>query len=333
MTWKVSAEREELGQKPPGATIRQPCPHLRQCPLVFGGAPIGHEFRCRAKCRPRRDRAWAGFESRRRHLDRAEQRIQPPGPRVLQSPKLPATRATAAHRAVLGDPGLNQMPLHARQQSLAVVQRQAERIERRVGIGAATASDFVGLPRSIGAAQFYCHTPFHSRTLLLPAPTVAPTCKERATKNRRTSVPRLQCHPFQADAVADFNPATFNGDGAVTAEMREDAAHRLNGQAKMISHVSARHRQVNGAVVSLRQSLRPTQTGANIYIPRCAALNRLASPSRPTATGHCHSSVHSTRVYRCSVSPDIRNWSYVKLRTGTPSGERGTHLDAATLRQ
>jgi hypothetical protein len=111
MIRKVSAEREELGQKPPGATVRQPCPHFRQCPLVFGGAPIGHEFRCRAQCRPGCDRAWTGFESRHRHLDRAEQRIQPPGPGVLQRPEVPATRAAAVQRAVFRDTGLNQMPL------------------------------------------------------------------------------------------------------------------------------------------------------------------------------------------------------------------------------
>ncbi len=181
MPWKVIADREELGEEPPGAAVRQPGPHLRQCPLVFGGAAVGDEFRCRAKRRPRRDRAWAGFEARRRHLDRAEQRIQPPGPRVLQRPKVPATRAAAAHRAVLGDPGLNQMPLHARQQSFAVVQCQAERIERRMGIGAATASDFVGLRRSIGATQFDRHTPFHSRPLVFRAATVAPPCLGRSS--------------------------------------------------------------------------------------------------------------------------------------------------------
>jgi len=38
----------------------------------------------------------------------------------------------AAQCAVLRNPGLNQVPLHARQQGLAVVQRQAERIEGRI---------------------------------------------------------------------------------------------------------------------------------------------------------------------------------------------------------
>jgi hypothetical protein len=51
-------------------------------------------------------------------------------------------------------PGLNEMPLHARKKSFAVVQRQPKRIEGRMGIGAATASDFMGLLRSISAAQF-----------------------------------------------------------------------------------------------------------------------------------------------------------------------------------
>jgi hypothetical protein len=72
-------------------------------------------------------------------------------------------RATAAQRAVLRDPGLNKVTLYARQQGLAVVQRQAERIECRMGVGAATSRNFVSLLRSIGAAQFDRHPPFHSR--------------------------------------------------------------------------------------------------------------------------------------------------------------------------
>jgi hypothetical protein len=109
----IIAEGEELGQEPPGAAIWQPSPHLRQCPLVFGGAAVWHEFRCRAKCRPRRDRTSARFEPRRRHLDRAEQRAQPPGARVLQRAQAQAVRAVAAQCAVLRNPGLNQVPLHA----------------------------------------------------------------------------------------------------------------------------------------------------------------------------------------------------------------------------
>ncbi len=161
--WKVSTEREELGQKPPGAAIWQPGPHLRQCPLVFGGAAVWQEFRCRAKCRPRRDRASAGLEARCWHLDRAEQRIQPPGARVFQRAEAPTTRAAAAQCAVLRHPALNQVPLHARQQGLAVVQRQAERIEWRMRVGAATSGNFVGLLRSISAVQLDRHPPFHSR--------------------------------------------------------------------------------------------------------------------------------------------------------------------------
>ena len=58
-------------------------------------------------------------------------------------------RATAAQRAVLRDPGLNKVTLYARQQGLAVVQRQAERIEGRMGVDAATSGNFVGLLRPI----------------------------------------------------------------------------------------------------------------------------------------------------------------------------------------
>lgn len=72
-------------------------------------------------------------------------------------------RAAAAQRAVLRDPGLNQVSLHARQQGLAVVQRQAERIECRIGVTTATLGNFVGLLRSIDVAQFDRHPPFHSR--------------------------------------------------------------------------------------------------------------------------------------------------------------------------
>ena len=69
----------------------------------------------------------------------------------------------AAQFAILRNPGLNQVPLHARQQGLAVVQRQAERIEGRMGIGAATSSYFVGLLRPVSTAQFDRHPPFHPR--------------------------------------------------------------------------------------------------------------------------------------------------------------------------
>jgi hypothetical protein len=53
-------------------------------------------------------------------------------------------RAAAAQRAVLRGPGLNQVPLHARQQGLAVVQRQAKRIKSRIGVTATTAGNFAG---------------------------------------------------------------------------------------------------------------------------------------------------------------------------------------------
>ena len=113
----IIAEGEELGQEPPGAAIWQPSPHLRQCPLVFGGAAVWHEFRCRAKCRPRRDRTSARFEPRRRHLDRAEQRAQPPGDRrraLLPAPPITeqaiaTTRRCLQHPAV-GAQGLPDRP-------------------------------------------------------------------------------------------------------------------------------------------------------------------------------------------------------------------------------
>jgi hypothetical protein len=130
---RVIADREELGEELPGAAVRQPGPQLRQCPLVLRGAAVWDEFRCRAKRRPHLDRASAGFEARRRYLNRAKQRVQPPCARILQRAEALTVRAAAAQCAVLRDPGLNQVTLHAREQRLAVVQRQAERIERRMG--------------------------------------------------------------------------------------------------------------------------------------------------------------------------------------------------------
>ena len=94
--------------------------------------------------------------------------------RVFQRAEAPAVRAAAAQRAVLRDPGLNQMPLHARQQDLAVVQRQVKRIEDRIGVAAATPGNFVGLPRSIGAGQFDRHPPFHFAPGLPPADVSTP---------------------------------------------------------------------------------------------------------------------------------------------------------------
>ena len=72
-------------------------------------------------------------------------------------------RTAAAQGAVLRDPSLNQMPLHARQQNFTVIQCQAERIERGMGIRATATRNFVGLLRSIGAVQFDRYPPFHSR--------------------------------------------------------------------------------------------------------------------------------------------------------------------------
>ena len=53
----------------------------------------------------------------------------------------------------LRNPGLNQVPLHARQQDLAVVQRQAERIEGRMGGGAATSGTPTGQGRAPREAE------------------------------------------------------------------------------------------------------------------------------------------------------------------------------------
>ncbi len=44
-------------------------------------------------------------------------------------------------------PGLNQVTLHAREQRRAIVQRQAERIKRRMAVGVAIPSNFSGLQR------------------------------------------------------------------------------------------------------------------------------------------------------------------------------------------
>jgi hypothetical protein len=67
----------------------------------------------------------------------------------------------AAQCTVLRNPDLNQVPLHARQQALAVVQRQAQRIEGRMGVGVATSGNFMGLLRPVSAVQLDRHPPFH----------------------------------------------------------------------------------------------------------------------------------------------------------------------------
>src|SRR6478672_9744245 len=51
------------------------------------------------------------------------------------------------------------------------------------------------------------------------------------------SVPLVGRHLLEADAIADLDAATLDRDRAVTAKMHEHAAHRLDGQAKMIGHV------------------------------------------------------------------------------------------------
>ena len=58
-------------------------------------------------------------------------------------------------------PAPNQVPLHAGQHHLTIVQRQAEWIEGRKRVGAAATGNLVSLLRSIGAAQFDRHPPFH----------------------------------------------------------------------------------------------------------------------------------------------------------------------------
>ena len=68
-------------------------------------------------------------------------------------------RAMEAECAVLRNPGLNQVPLHARQQGRAVVQRQVARIEGRRGVGAATSGDFVGLLCPVSAVRLSIPTP------------------------------------------------------------------------------------------------------------------------------------------------------------------------------
>jgi Methyltransferase domain len=106
------------------------------------------------------------------------------------------------------------MPLHACHQSFAVVQRQAERIERRMGVGAATASDIVDLLRSIGATQFDRHTPFHSRPLVFRAATVAPPCLGRS--------PRFVGYDFHPGSVEQA--CVHAADHGVTSNTRFEVA-------------------------------------------------------------------------------------------------------------
>ena len=86
----------------------------------------------------------------------------------------PAVRAMATQCAVLRNPGLNQVPLHARQQGFPVVQRQAKRIEERLGFGAATSGNFMGLlrPRQRRSARSSTAIPFPPP--VFHAPKIAP---------------------------------------------------------------------------------------------------------------------------------------------------------------
>jgi hypothetical protein len=71
-------------------------------------------------------------------------------------------RAVAAQCAVLRHPALNQVLLHARQQGLAIVQRQAGRIEWRWGS--------VPLPRATSWVCFFLSTLFSSIVTRQPIP-------------------------------------------------------------------------------------------------------------------------------------------------------------------
>ena len=49
---------------------------------------------------------------------------------------------------------------------------------------------------------------------------------------------------LQADRVANLDLAARNDDGSVTAQMRQDATDRLDGEAEMIGDIGAAHRQI-----------------------------------------------------------------------------------------
>ena len=78
-------------------------------------------------------------------------------------------------------------------------QRQAERIEGRMRVGAAAKGNLVGLLRSIGAAQFDHHPPFHPPAPGLPCADVSTPMF--GTVSRSVGEPRLVHVKFEPGSV------------------------------------------------------------------------------------------------------------------------------------
>ena len=110
-----------------------------------------------------------------------------------------------------------------RQKRVTVVQRQAKRIEGRMGISAATTSNLVGLPRSVGAAQFDRHPPLHARPPVLRAGTLSPHVWD-GLMGANGSVRSDQFHHepplHQALPVADWAGIPPSGSGLSRAYQR-----------------------------------------------------------------------------------------------------------------
>jgi len=103
-------------------------------------------------------------------------------------------RAAAAQRAELRHPAPNQVPLHAGQHHLTIVQRQAEWIEGRMRVGATATGNLVGLLRSIGRPSVRSSPAIPCPPPVFHAPTLAPPCFGRSLSHSWAFHPRKSPH-------------------------------------------------------------------------------------------------------------------------------------------
>jgi hypothetical protein len=263
------------------------------------------------------------------HLDRTEQRVQSPCARVLQRAEAPAVRAAAAQRAVLRDTGLNQMPLHGRQQSLAIVQCQAERIEPRIGIGAATAGDFVGLLRSIGPTQFDRHTPFHSRPQAFRAATVAPPYLGRSLGHKGGQMglkrDQFRCYPAIRRPV-DTRPVVphLGGeDDDFLLEPRQQLLRFRQGQTQS-GDITETARPID-----LQDAPRPRHRSP----PTSKSRPRAASVLSPRGFGRLCFSLHIRETGSSPPTKDaaMPSWPMHPQLCGSPGWELGAGIPPAGI--
>jgi hypothetical protein len=117
-------KRQKLRQQRSGSTVGQQGTNLRDDPLVFGRASVGHDLSDRVErpttghCAPTRSK------SRRADLHRIKQRHQPPGALNFEGPLRTAALAASPAAAMTLRPPANKMALHGRKHPLSFRQRQ-----------------------------------------------------------------------------------------------------------------------------------------------------------------------------------------------------------------